>query len=209
MVVFGHRPQPRSPQRRDGDGQGVVGVVLLRLARTEQPHPRRQRRRHVHDVLPDGEELLGEEVTEPAGRLDGPQPLGIVDGPLEQPLDLQAVGPKRQLPELVLRVVDGHRRVGGLVRIDADEHHRDPSFRSWKATTGKPDVVECSPLSSHAVAEEPGGWHFGVKSQPEGGRHFKSQSAGILETLGPRLSAHRNYESGTSRMGWQSVLYPG
>jgi len=46
------------------------------------------------------------------------------------------------------------------------------------------------------VAGDPGGWHFVARSQPGGGRYLESQSAGLLETLEPRLSVHRNYESG-------------
>jgi hypothetical protein len=44
---------------------------------------------------PTARSLLGKEVTEPAGRLDRPESLGVADRELEQPLDLQAVGPQR------------------------------------------------------------------------------------------------------------------
>jgi hypothetical protein len=67
MVGGLHGRQARRSERGDGDRAGVVGVVLVRPSRTEKPHPRRQRRRHVDDVLAGVDELLGEEVAEPAG----------------------------------------------------------------------------------------------------------------------------------------------
>jgi len=59
-VVLGHhRPQPRRAQGGDGHGERVVGVVLLGLARRQDPHPGRQRRRDVEDLLARTDELLG------------------------------------------------------------------------------------------------------------------------------------------------------
>jgi hypothetical protein len=52
-VAGGFDPaQTRGPQGRDRDRGGVVGVVLVRPARGQDPNPRRQRRRHVETVSP-------------------------------------------------------------------------------------------------------------------------------------------------------------
>jgi hypothetical protein len=40
------------PQRGHGDRARIVGIVLVQLPGIEQPHPRSQLRRHVHDRSP-------------------------------------------------------------------------------------------------------------------------------------------------------------
>ena len=66
--------RPIGAQRGDRDRQGVVGVVLVRPSRAQHPHPRRQRGRHIDDALAGGDELLGQQIAEPAGGLDRPRP---------------------------------------------------------------------------------------------------------------------------------------
>src|SRR5947208_16422054 len=46
-------PRSSSTGRASGDFT-IVAVVLRRLLRTQQPHSRRERGRHVHDVLTRG-----------------------------------------------------------------------------------------------------------------------------------------------------------
>ena len=65
----------RRAQRGDGDRAGVVGVVLVGVTGSQQTHPGGQLRLHVDDTLAGGDELLGEQIAEPAGALDRPRPL--------------------------------------------------------------------------------------------------------------------------------------
>ena len=157
-VVLGHdAAQSLRPQRGDGGGQGVVGVVLLGLARTEHSNPGRQGGRDVDDVFAGGDELLGQQEPEPVGRLDGPASLRKVDRPFEETLDLVTVCLHRQLAECCLFFVDRHRSVGRLVRVDADQHHHVPPCLWWEPRRAILMRPVCSPLSSHAVAKELGG----------------------------------------------------
>jgi hypothetical protein len=75
-VVIEHHPAERLvAERGDRDGAGIVRIVLLRLARTQQSCAGRQHRRNVDHDLAGGDELLGEEIAEPAGGLDRPHPI--------------------------------------------------------------------------------------------------------------------------------------
>jgi hypothetical protein len=59
-LVLGHdAAQSLSPHRRDGGGQGVVGIVLLGLACPEGPDPSRQGGGDVDDFFAGSDELLG------------------------------------------------------------------------------------------------------------------------------------------------------
>ena len=101
---------------------GVVGVVLVRPARGQQPCPRRQRGGHVNDGLARGDQLLGEQITESAGRLDCPGSSLEWPSPRHELVDLGATGSHLLAVELFLSAVDDDGRVGRLVRVDADDH---------------------------------------------------------------------------------------
>lgn len=59
-VVLGrHFPPGPGPQRRDGDRQGVVRVVLVRVTGLQQPHPGGQLGLHIQDPLARRDQLLG------------------------------------------------------------------------------------------------------------------------------------------------------
>ena len=126
MVLDPHRNQFRGTQRGDRHRASIVGVVLLRAASAQQPHPRRQRRGNVDNVFTHGEKLLSQQVAEPAGGLDRPDPIAAIEalGPLQQLRHLLAGGPHQPLIKDPLRGVDRHRSVGPLVRIDSDHDHR-------------------------------------------------------------------------------------
>jgi hypothetical protein len=59
VVLGGHLAAGPGPQRRDRHVQGIVRVVLIRVASLQQPHPRRQLRLHIQDPLTGGDKLLG------------------------------------------------------------------------------------------------------------------------------------------------------
>ncbi len=67
-------PQARRSQRRHRNRQGVIRVVLVRAARRQQPRPRRERGRHINNRFTGRDELLGEQIAEPARGLDRPCP---------------------------------------------------------------------------------------------------------------------------------------
>ena len=112
----------RRAERRHGHRPGVVGIVLLRPAAAQQPDPRRQGGGHVDDILPSGEELLGEQIAQPAGRLHRPRPFLELGRPPEELLRLTAGRPDFEPGQFRLSRVDGHRGVRPLVGIDADHH---------------------------------------------------------------------------------------
>ena len=111
VVLCDHRAKPVRAQRRDGDGQRIVGIVLLGLAPPQDPHPGRQRGWHVEHLFAGAHELLGQQRPEPVGRLDGPRSFGEGGRPAPQCLELSSIGTDAHLVELVLVLVDRHRRV--------------------------------------------------------------------------------------------------
>jgi hypothetical protein len=67
VILHPHRRESAVPQPGDGGGQRVVGIVLDRLGRAQQPDPRGQRRRHIDDLLTRLDELLGQLLAQPLG----------------------------------------------------------------------------------------------------------------------------------------------
>ena len=114
--------QRRRSERSDRDGECVVRVVLVRSAGAKDTDPRSQGRGHVQDGLAGGNELLGEEVAEPACGLDGPPSIDKRLGPPQQLRDLLARRSDFGACELGLAAVDRDRSVRRLVRVDADDH---------------------------------------------------------------------------------------
>jgi hypothetical protein len=114
--------QASGPQGGDRDGQGVVGVVLVRPACRQQPCPRRQGGRDVHHVLAGGHQLLGEQVAEPARGLDRPHSGLEALCPCHELVDLGATSSHLLAGHLLLAAADRDRSVAGLVRVDTDDH---------------------------------------------------------------------------------------
>jgi hypothetical protein len=176
--------EPRSTQSGQGNREGIVRIVLVRPGGGEHPDSRRQRRRHVEDLFTAGHELLGQQVAETSGGLDGPSPLLEGLGPFDELIDLSSGGAHSDARELHLGDVDGHRGVRGLVRVDADHHLHEYLLGRVGTTEGTP---ACSwfvldPLLSHSVAK-PGARSLSFDSQPAhaDGRHFESDPAGTSE----------------------------
>ena len=73
-----------------------------------------------------GEELLGQQIAEPSGGLDRPDPITAVEAldPLQQLRHLFAGSAYEPLVEHPLRGIDRDRGVGPLVWVDADHDHR-------------------------------------------------------------------------------------
>ena len=67
------RPKSRCTECGDGHRAGVVRIVLVRLPGSEHPHPRRQSRRDVEDVLPGVDELLGQRDSRDRRRTRSPR----------------------------------------------------------------------------------------------------------------------------------------
>ena len=77
----------------------------------QQTDPGGQLRLHVDDPLAGGDELLGQQIAEPAGTLDRPRPIIERRRPADQPLELVGARPHAQLAEELLAGVERHRRV--------------------------------------------------------------------------------------------------
>ena len=103
--------QVRSPKGSYGDRVGVVGIVLVGASRGQHPDARGQGGRHIEYLLAPGDQLLGQQVAQPTGRLDGPGPLLKRLGPAHQLIHLAAGGPDLDARKLVFSLVDGHRCV--------------------------------------------------------------------------------------------------
>ncbi len=75
VVIRTDPGQPIRTQRRDRHRPGIIGVVLLRLARSQHPNPRRQHRWHIEHGLASRDQLLRQQIAEPVRRLDRPFPI--------------------------------------------------------------------------------------------------------------------------------------
>jgi hypothetical protein len=96
-------------------GPGVVRVGLVGTASVEQPHPSRQRRRQIQHRLASGDKLLGQQRTQPRGRLDRPRPRHEASGEVEQTIPLPPVSDNTQLADHGLGTVEHRGGVGPLV----------------------------------------------------------------------------------------------
>jgi hypothetical protein len=112
-------------QGGDGNGEGIVGIVLLRTARAEHPDPRGQRGWDVEHHFAGIDELSGQQITETTGGLDGPGALGEGLGPRQQLGRLLACRPDRDLGHFAFITTNSHRRVARLVGIDPDDHRHE------------------------------------------------------------------------------------
>jgi hypothetical protein len=72
LLVIDHRPQAGHPSPDQGDRVRVGGVGLASLTGREHAGPRGQLRRHIHDLLPAGEEPVGDMPTDTGAALDRP-----------------------------------------------------------------------------------------------------------------------------------------
>jgi len=76
----------------------------------------------IHDDLAGGDQLLGEQIAEPASGLDRPGAGLERLGPRHQLVDLAATGSDLLAGQLLLAPVDRDGRVGRLGRVDTDDH---------------------------------------------------------------------------------------
>ncbi len=191
-VLPSYRRQVRRPQRGDRHRPGVVGIRLVRLAGPQHPHPGRQHRRHIHHRLASGDQLLRQQVAEPAGGLDCPHPTVTVQpfSPPQQGRGLVAIRRHRQLGKHPLVLVDRHRSVCCLVGIHPDRRdhlqtssvagHLEPR-RALLITTRLP---RRSPLSSHTAAETRRVDSSLTRHADIGVRHIESQTRRVSERYG-------------------------
>ena len=183
MVIGPYFPAGGRAQRGDRDRPGVVRVVLVRIARGQQPHPRSQLGLDVQDPFPGGGQLLGQHMAQAAGAFDRPGPLRPRRRPLHQLLRLRRTSPDPQLAQRLLACPDRHRSMRTLVRINPYHHcchetalpvlHPDrtvagmPNYgplgrsRLFRATprqglTGRHLVIKPGRTSSRQADREPG-----------------------------------------------------
>ena len=145
-------PGPRA-QRRDRHRQGIVRVVLIAGPGGQQPHPGTQPRLNAGHPLAGRDQLLGQQVTQPAGALDRPGPPRPRGRPRHQPLHLAGRSADPQRAEWLLLRVDRHRGVrppcAGPRRSSLPSSARSkssiPGYRTaaglWRA--GSPRVRSC------------------------------------------------------------------
>ena len=151
----GHLAQRAETQGGDGDRQRVVGVVLVRPSRRQNPDSRRQGGRHIHHGLTGGDQLLGEQIAPPGGGLDRPPAPPQRFGPRHQLVHLAHPGSDLLANHLILAAIDRHRCVTRLVRVDTSDHCH--SLPPWSCL-GEPRralllrVDRACSLSSHTTA---------------------------------------------------------
>ena len=122
LTVLDHHPQAFGADRDDGDGVGVQGVGLAVVAGVEEPHPRRELRRHIDHLLAGGDESLGQWTAGAVGSLDRPEAVG----PLLHITAHRGVtgvgGVEPTAAEELFVGVDDLDRHRHLVGIDPDDH---------------------------------------------------------------------------------------
>ena len=184
------------PQRGERHRQGVVGVVLVRSTVAQQPCPRRQRGRHVDDVLVGGDELLRQQEPETLGSLDRPSPRGERLRPRQQPADLVAAAAHLQPGELDLAMTDRHRGVRCL-----SHHGGDCTFETMLRHFDLDDVVlwdmarivhEADLADDRFDAAEVAGFDY-ANMDPTRHRlyvsHLGASRIVVVNTVGPTVSA--------------------
>jgi hypothetical protein len=82
-------------------------------------------------MLSSVDQLLGQQVAETSGRLDGPGSLLKRFSPRQQLGRLVAGGTHCDLGHLAFIAADGHRRVSGLVGIAPNDHRHELLLVSW------------------------------------------------------------------------------
>ena len=92
------------------------------MARVEGAHSRREGRGHVCDVLAGGDELLGQQIAQPAGALDRPPALRPPLGPSRQLLGHRAGCSHPDRGGFGQISTDRGRGVRGLVGVNADDN---------------------------------------------------------------------------------------
>ena len=99
LGVVGRLDAVKTTRAQGGNGnrERIVGIVLLRTPRAEHPDPRGQGGWDVEDNFAGIDELLGQQITETTGGLDGPGALGEGLGPGQQLGRLLACRPHRDL----------------------------------------------------------------------------------------------------------------
>jgi hypothetical protein len=136
LILHGQLRQLAGPQRGDRDRAGIVLVGLVDLPGFEQPDPGGELGRHVEHSLAGGEQLLRQQLPQPARPFDRPRPLPPTTSPAQQRLGLFARGAHPQLPQWLLASIDHKRGVRPLMRIDPDHHacHRPspPYDQVWQ-----------------------------------------------------------------------------
>lgn len=138
-VVLGcHRAHVFGAQRGDRHRAGVVGVVLIGVAGGQQPYPGSQFRLHIQDNFAGGHELLGQQVAEASGTLDGPSAPWPLLRPGHQPVGLVGRRAHPQLAQHLFGLVDRHCGVRSFVGVNTDHHCHDcSSFHLGKWGRGR------------------------------------------------------------------------
>src|SRR3974390_1737782 len=183
------RPEPWGAEGGNGHRASVVGVVLVRLARPEHPHPRGKGGRHVEHVLAGIDELLAQQVAESSGRLDGPGALLERRRPPEQPVDLLSSGPDGDGGQFSLIASNGHGGVGRLVRVDSDDDGHEYLLVCLLGTA-RALLIQIAvhfPLSSHSAARSRRG---ALRSKAK-----QHQSPAGTRRANPARGSSKRYES--------------
>ena len=106
-----------------------LGSFLSDRPAAQQPHPRRQHRRDVHDVFTRGEELLRQQIAEPTRGLDRPCPCRVIElvGPCDQ---LAAPARRRAHQPFTEHHARGRRQRPPCASACADRYRSSPSRSS-------------------------------------------------------------------------------
>ena len=168
-------PQPRMAQRHDRGGAGVVAVGLVAALGGEDPDPSRELGRHIDDVFTSGDELLGQQRTDPGRTFDRPTTRFEPCRERQEPVALLTISADPDLIDHGLGRVEDRCHVRTLVGIDPDDEHLTPPA-SRMETSRRADLKRGAvPVPSHTETEI---------RQAVGS--FKGQTAcgrqGILET---------------------------
>jgi hypothetical protein len=135
---------------------------------------------HIDHTLTDAEQLLGKELAQTTRTLDRPYAIRPRCRPVLQPLELVAPSDHPDLAEHGLGLVEHHRGMRSLVRVDPD-HHASHAYlqrqhrreRPWRARLISDDCARASLEPRHG--RDTTSRHLVHKPDQKVGRRFASQ----------------------------------
>ena len=144
VILRSHPTQGGGALGHPRHGLGVDPVGLPPMASVELASPCGQRGGDVEDDLAGGDELLGEQVAQPVGALDRPDPLGPPLGPSAKPSTCAPVDLDPKLGEDLPGLIEGHGGVRRLVGIDPNGDHGPllPAGSNGGYRGGQPEFQE-------------------------------------------------------------------